>query len=171
MDKSKLLVLQPKPPFPPKSKKPLKPFFKDKRPFLKSQSRKKSIQKLKQKKALCRRVLQPGDHIEYTNLTLISQFISDEGKILSRRVNRVTLKQQRLITLAIKQARFISLLPFLHPKKKDPKKKEKPFERARNKPTPRAKKKKGPVNQIKKKNQNENQITYRPPKDYLYYKE
>nr|YP_010474281.1 ribosomal protein S18 [Corydalis cornuta]UVH68494.1 ribosomal protein S18 [Corydalis cornuta] len=150
MDKSKLLFLQPKPPFPPKSKKPLKPFLKAKRPFLKS---KKSILKLKKKQSLRRRLprIAPEDRIEYRNMNLISQFISDEGKILSRRVNRLTLKQQRLITLAIKQARFLSLLPFLHPKKKDPKKKEKPFERTKPKSTPRAKKKKGPFNKINQK--------------------
>ncbi|KQK11276.1 hypothetical protein BRADI_2g59143v3, partial [Brachypodium distachyon] len=38
--------------------------------------------------------------------------ISSGGKILSRRINRLTLKQQRLITLAIKQARILSFLPF-----------------------------------------------------------
>nr|YP_010343948.1 ribosomal protein S18 [Solanum urubambaense]UNZ87281.1 ribosomal protein S18 [Solanum urubambaense] len=35
----------------------------------------------------------------------------------SRRVNKLTLKQQRLITLAIKQARILSLLPFLNNEK------------------------------------------------------
>ncbi|KAL8266337.1 hypothetical protein R6Q59_003681 [Mikania micrantha] len=39
-------------------------------------------------------------------MSLISRFISEQGKILSRRVNRLTLKQQRLITIAIKQARI-----------------------------------------------------------------
>jgi len=55
-------------------------------------------------------------------MNLISRFISEQGKILSRRVNRLTLKQQRLITIAIKQARILSLLPFLN--------NEKQFERA-----------------------------------------
>ena len=50
-------------------------------------------------------------------MSLISRFISEQGKILSRRVNRVTLKQQRLITIAIKQARILSLLPFLNNQK------------------------------------------------------
>nr|WCQ78578.1 ribosomal protein S18 [Galeola lindleyana] len=53
-----------------------------------------------------------GDQIHYRNISLISRFISEQGKILSRRVNRLTLKQQRLITIAIKQARILSLLPF-----------------------------------------------------------
>nr|UVH68571.1 ribosomal protein S18 [Corydalis casimiriana subsp. brachycarpa] len=160
MDKSKLLVLQPKPPFPPKSKKP---FLKAKRPFLKS---KKHSKKLKQKQALGRRVLRiaPGDHIEYKNLSLISQFISDEGKILSRRVNRLTLREQRLITLAIKQARFLSLLPFIYSNKTDPKKKEKPFERLRAKAIARAKNKKGPLNKKKKNNNNQK----RNKNDFIY---
>nr|UDF87636.1 ribosomal protein S18 [Lonicera japonica] len=50
-------------------------------------------------------------------MSLISRFISDQGKILPRRVKRLTLKQQRLITLAIKQARILSSLPFLNNRK------------------------------------------------------
>nr|YP_009757340.1 ribosomal protein S18 [Capparis spinosa var. herbacea]QIM59158.1 ribosomal protein S18 [Capparis spinosa var. herbacea] len=67
-----------------------------------------------------------GDRIDYRNMSLISRFISEQGKILSRRVNRVTLKQQRLITIAIKQARILSLLPFLN--------NEKQFERSESTP-------------------------------------
>nr|YP_010273796.1 ribosomal protein S18 [Erycibe obtusifolia]UKO32204.1 ribosomal protein S18 [Erycibe obtusifolia] len=79
-----------------------RPFLKSKRPFLKS------------KRSFRRRLppIQSGDRIDYRNISLISRFISEQGKILSRRVNRLTLKQQRLITLAIKQARILSLLPF-----------------------------------------------------------
>jgi small subunit ribosomal protein S18 len=64
-----------------------------------------------------RRHLSPirsGDRIDYKNMSLISRFISEQGKILSGRVNRLTSKQQRLITNAIKQARIPSLLPFLY---------------------------------------------------------
>nr|WBU14408.1 ribosomal protein S18 [Coleotrype natalensis] len=67
-----------------------------------------------------RRRLHPigsGDRIDYRNMSLISRFISEQGKILSRRVNRLTLKQQRLITISIKQARILSLLPFLNNEK------------------------------------------------------
>ncbi|KAL4203467.1 hypothetical protein AMTRI_Chr01g104110 [Amborella trichopoda] len=46
-------------------------------------------------------------------MSLIGQFISEQGKILFRQVNRLTLKQQRLITIAIKQARILSPLLFL----------------------------------------------------------
>nr|YP_009747706.1 ribosomal protein S18 [Lecanorchis kiusiana]QII89386.1 ribosomal protein S18 [Lecanorchis kiusiana] len=52
------------------------------------------------------------DIIDYRNVSLIGRFISEQGKILSRRMNRLTLKKQKLITIAIKQARILSLLPF-----------------------------------------------------------
>nr|UDN41414.1 ribosomal protein S18 [Abrophyllum ornans]UDN41854.1 ribosomal protein S18 [Cuttsia viburnea] len=98
-----------------KSKRPFlkskRTFLKPKRPFLKSQR-----PFLKPKRSFRRRLspIQPGDRIDYRNMSLISRFISEQGKILSRRVNRLTLKQQRLITIAIKQARILSLLPFLY---------------------------------------------------------
>jgi small subunit ribosomal protein S18 len=63
-----------------------------------------------------RRHLSPirsGDQIDYKNMSLISRFISEQGKILSGQVNRLTSKQQRLITNAIKRARIPYLLPFL----------------------------------------------------------
>nr|UZC31056.1 ribosomal protein S18 [Medicago coronata]UZC31132.1 ribosomal protein S18 [Medicago coronata] len=56
--------------------------------------------------------IQPGDRIDYKNMSLLFRLISDEGKILSRRVNRLSFKQQRLLTIAIKQARILSILPF-----------------------------------------------------------
>nr|YP_009382810.1 ribosomal protein S18 [Acacia dealbata]APA32661.1 ribosomal protein S18 [Acacia dealbata] len=73
----------------------------------------------KSKRSFRRRLprIQSGDRIDYKNITLISRFISEQGKILSRRVNRLTLKQQRLITIAIKQARILSSLPFLNNEK------------------------------------------------------
>nr|ULF47312.1 ribosomal protein S18 [Astragalus sinicus] len=57
--------------------------------------------------------IQSGDRIDYKNLSLLCRFMSEQAKILSRRVNKLTLKQQRLITIAIKQARILSLLPFV----------------------------------------------------------
>nr|YP_010734331.1 ribosomal protein S18 [Dalbergia oligophylla]QWY87375.1 ribosomal protein S18 [Pterocarpus erinaceus]WEH00764.1 ribosomal protein S18 [Dalbergia oligophylla] len=75
---------------------------------------------LKPKRSFRRRLppIQSGDRIDYKNMSLISRFISEQGKILSRRVNRLTLKQQRLITIAIKQARILSSLPFLNNEKR-----------------------------------------------------
>lgn len=90
---------------------------KSKRPLLKSKRPlRKSTRPLRKSKRSFRRRLPPiqsGDRIDYRNTSLIGRFISEQGKILSRRVNKLTLKQQRLMTLAIKQARILSSLPFI----------------------------------------------------------
>ena len=45
------------------------------------------------------------------------RFFSQQEKILSKRLNRLTLKQQRLIMIAIKQTRMLSSLPFVNNEK------------------------------------------------------
>lgn len=58
--------------------------------------------------------IKSGEFIDYKNISLLRRFISEQGKILSRRANRLTSKQQRFLTLAIKRARILALLPFLN---------------------------------------------------------
>ena len=76
-------------------------------------------QRFRKSKRSFRRPLPPisTDEIDYSNMSLISRCISQQAKILSRLVNGVTLKQQRLISIAIKQARILSLIPFLNNEK------------------------------------------------------
>ena len=51
-------------------------------------------------------------HIDYKDTDLLRRFISDRGKIRSRRVTRVTSQQQRRLARAIKNAREMALLPY-----------------------------------------------------------
>lgn len=51
--------------------------------------------------------------IDYKNIILLRQFITVEGKILPRRISKLTAKQQRNIAKAIKNARMVGLLPFI----------------------------------------------------------
>ncbi|EME99083.1 SSU ribosomal protein S18p [Streptomyces mobaraensis NBRC 13819 = DSM 40847] len=50
-------------------------------------------------------------YIDYKDTDLLRKFISDRGKIRSRRVTGVTLRQQRRLAQAIKNAREMALLP------------------------------------------------------------
>lgn len=52
--------------------------------------------------------------IDYKNIDLLRRFITAEGKILPRRTTGLTAKQQRQLTKAVKRARILSLLPFIH---------------------------------------------------------
>nr|YP_009920422.1 ribosomal protein S18 [Syntrichia filaris]QMQ99566.1 ribosomal protein S18 [Syntrichia filaris] len=74
-------------------------------------------QAINKSKRSSRRRLPPirsGEIIDYKNINLLRRFISEQGKILSRRMTRLTSKQQRLMTIAIKRARVLALLPFLN---------------------------------------------------------
>ncbi|MCS6782022.1 MAG: 30S ribosomal protein S18 [Gloeomargarita sp. SKYBB_i_bin120] len=58
--------------------------------------------------------IKPSDPIDYKDIDLLRKFISEQGKILPRRVTGLTAKQQRQVTRAIKQARILALLPFVN---------------------------------------------------------
>lgn len=51
--------------------------------------------------------------IDYKDTDTLSQFITERGKILPRRITGVTAHYQRLLSLAIKRARHVALLPFV----------------------------------------------------------
>ncbi|MFE2047815.1 30S ribosomal protein S18 [Streptomyces sp. NPDC059459] len=51
-------------------------------------------------------------YIDYKDTDLLRKFVSDRGKIRSRRVTRVTAQQQRQLARAIKNAREMALLPY-----------------------------------------------------------
>ncbi|MFJ5999566.1 30S ribosomal protein S18 [Streptomyces sp. NPDC092370] len=51
-------------------------------------------------------------YIDYKDTELLRKFISDRGKIRSRRVTRVSSQQQRQLAKAIKNAREMALLPY-----------------------------------------------------------
>lgn len=52
------------------------------------------------------------DHVDYKDTDLLKRYISEKGKILPRRVTGTCAKHQRALTLAIKRARIMGLLPF-----------------------------------------------------------
>ena len=51
--------------------------------------------------------------IDYKDIDLLSLFLTEQGKILPRRVTGLTTKQQTRLTKAVKRARILALLPFV----------------------------------------------------------
>ena len=58
--------------------------------------------------------IKPGDPIDYKDVDLLRKFVTERGKILPRRITGLTAKQQRHLTVAIKRARILALLPFIN---------------------------------------------------------
>ncbi len=64
------------------------------------------------KKRVCPLEAVPVADINYKNIKLLEQFISERGKILPSRITGVSAKKQRALKTAIKRARVLALLPF-----------------------------------------------------------
>lgn len=52
-------------------------------------------------------------HIDYKDVDTLSQFITERGKIIPRRITGVSAYYQKLLTAAIKRARHMALIPFV----------------------------------------------------------
>ncbi len=50
--------------------------------------------------------------INYKDVNMLKRFISERGKILPRRITGNSAKAQRKLTIAIKRARHLALLPY-----------------------------------------------------------
>ncbi len=58
--------------------------------------------------------IKPDEEIDYKDVDLLRKFVTERGKILPRRITGLTSKQQRDLTVAIKRARIVALLPFIN---------------------------------------------------------
>jgi len=57
------------------------------------------------------------DLITYKDIKILTNYLSEQGKILPRRVTGLTSKQQKKVAKLIKTARIAALLPFVIGKK------------------------------------------------------
>ena len=51
--------------------------------------------------------------LTYKDIKILTNYLSEQGKILPRRVTGLTSKQQKKVTKLIKTARIAALLPFV----------------------------------------------------------
>ena len=66
----------------------------------------------KPRRKACSFCVDKVDHIDYKDAAKLRRFTTERGKILPRRISGNCAKHQRQVTLAIKRARNIALLPF-----------------------------------------------------------
>ena len=64
------------------------------------------------KKKVCRFCVDKADFIDYKKAEILAPFIQERGKIIPRRMTGTCARHQRWLTVAIKRAQNIALLPF-----------------------------------------------------------
>ena len=66
----------------------------------------------KAKKKVCQFCVDKVSDIDYKDVAKLRRYVSERAKILPRRITGTCAKHQRQLTIAIKRARHIALLPF-----------------------------------------------------------
>ena len=67
----------------------------------------------KGRKKVCHFCVDRIDEIDYKDTARLRKYISERAKILPRRVTGTCAAHQRKLTVAIKRARYIALLPYV----------------------------------------------------------
>ena len=66
----------------------------------------------KGRRKVCQFCVEKCDHIDYKDASKLKKCTSERAKILPRRVTGTCAKHQRELTIAIKRARQIAILPY-----------------------------------------------------------
>ena len=76
---------------------------------------KKQAKKIRQffRKRFCRLCREKITQIDYKDIKRLEKFITDRGKIISRRSSGNCAWHQRMIARAIKRTRYLALLPYV----------------------------------------------------------
>ena len=69
--------------------------------------------KPRKRKKVCAFCADKIEHIDYKDVSRLRKFVSERSKILPRRITGTCAKHQRQLTVAVKRARHIALLPYI----------------------------------------------------------
>ena len=72
----------------------------------------KTDSSMKRRKKVCVFCGENNGVIDYKNVAMLKKYVSERGKILPRRITGTCAKHQRAMTVAIKRARHIALMPY-----------------------------------------------------------
>ena len=64
------------------------------------------------RKKYCRFTAEGIEEIDYKDLDLLKQNVTETGKIVPSRITGTSAKYQRQLATAVKRARFLALLPY-----------------------------------------------------------
>ena len=64
------------------------------------------------RKKVCAFCVDKAETIDYKDVAKLKKYVTERGKILPRRISGNCAKHQRALTVAIKRARVMALLPY-----------------------------------------------------------
>ena len=64
-------------------------------------------------KKICRFTQSGIKYIDYKNVKMLQKFVTEQGKIIPKRITGTSSKYQRQLARAIKRARHMALMPYV----------------------------------------------------------
>ena len=64
------------------------------------------------RRKFCRFTVEGIKWVDYKDIDLLKDFISENGKIIPARITGTSARYQRQLSVAVKRARFLALLPY-----------------------------------------------------------
>ena len=64
------------------------------------------------RKRFCRFTAEGIDEIDYKDINILKNYVSESGKIIPSRISGTKTRYQRQLSTAIKRARYLSLIPY-----------------------------------------------------------
>lgn len=71
-----------------------------------------SSRQLFKRRKFCRFTAEKIPEVDYKDLNILKEFISENGKVIPARITGTKARFQRQLGIAIKRARFLALLPY-----------------------------------------------------------
>lgn len=65
------------------------------------------------RKKVCAFCIDRAEHIDYKDVAKLRRYLSERAKIVPRRVTGTCARHQREMTIAVKRARHLALLPYV----------------------------------------------------------
>ncbi len=78
----------------------------------KDDKKKGPARQLFKRRKFCRFTAEKIAEVDYKDLNILKEFISENGKIIPARITGTKSRYQRQLGTAIKRARFLALLPY-----------------------------------------------------------
>ena len=64
------------------------------------------------RKRYCKFTAEGITEVDYKDLEMLKGFVSETGKIVPSRITGTSARYQRMLSTAVKRARFLALLPY-----------------------------------------------------------
>jgi small subunit ribosomal protein S18 len=71
-----------------------------------------SSRQLFKRRKFCRFTAEKIAEVDYKDINILKEFISENGKLIPARITGTKSRYQRQLSVAVKRARFLALLPY-----------------------------------------------------------